>query len=131
MSKVQSKVQKEIETLHRFFTDWFNGAVPQDETVFASGFAEKMADRFVIIPPSGQMMSREQILEAVRQNYGLHTNFEISIRNVIIQWETADFILATYEEWQAGKGRLSTALLEMSDPIKWHHVHETWLPITE
>lgn len=127
MTNLQA-AQTEIEILHRFFTDWFNGAIAQDEILFTSGFAEKMAAEFVIIPPSGQIMTREQILEAVRQSYGRHTNFEITIRNVQIHWETAGFVLATYEEWQAGKGRLSTALLEMSETPIWHHVHETWLP---
>jgi hypothetical protein len=45
-------------------------------------------------------------------------------------------VLATYEEWQrnalaskpADNGRIATVVFKIGDPLKWVHIHETWLP---
>lgn len=52
---------------------------------------------------------------------------------------SAKHVLVTYEEWQRhalasmppDNGRLSTALFDCADGLRWLHVHETWLPAAQ
>jgi len=130
--------EREIEALHRFFVDWFRGALPDTDEAW-SRFADAVAPGFTLVAPSGEAFDRDALLEGLRGRHGAEgpaSDFAIWIRNFRDRHVTAGLATVTYEEWQrrAGeeRGRLSTAVFladaQAPNGVRWVHVHETWLP---
>ncbi|TVQ32724.1 MAG: hypothetical protein EA376_05005 [Phycisphaeraceae bacterium] len=153
-----SALEREIRDLHRFFQDWYNGAIPDTDESFQR-FAGALAPGFLIVLPDGRALDREQILRAVRTENASHgksgPEIRIWVEDVRLRIPPrtdGDLLIATYEEWQgdAGdddspRGRLSTGVFRIppapgtapgttpgtapgTDVVEWLHVHETWLP---
>lgn len=126
---IAAQCEREVRDLHAFFQQWFRGELPATDAGFAR-LAGVMAPEFEIISPAGKILDRDGILAAVRERHGSDGGFTIEIRNHRHRAELADAALVTYEEWQGGKGRISTALLRtqpsMPNGVEWLHVHETW-----
>ncbi len=130
-------VAAEIEALHRFFVDWFTGAVPAEAVLFERRFLQRFDPSFVLIPPAGTTLSLDALADAIRGTHANNAAFRIQIREVQVRVATADLVLATYEEWQKdakastppNNGRAATVLFRREpDRLRWLHVHETWLP---
>ena len=147
-------VVEEVESLHRFFTSWFNGTLPDQDDAFAR-FPDRTADEFFIVQPGGVEYDREGIVARVRGLYGFAADSPvlISVENVRVTRvrNTYSTFLVSYEEWQGPqeggdgggeggegverKGRRSSALFSFTSggggggvmPL-WLSVHETWLP---
>ena len=127
-------VKREIEALHSFFVKWFTGKA--DTTEFESGFVARFDPDFRLIPPSGIVLDLEGISSNIRNGYASNPDFRIAIRNVQILRVLNGYILATYEEWQRNalastppdNARLATVLMWDTQPLRWIHVHETWMP---
>ena len=72
----------------------------------------------------------------MRRAHGSNPDFRIAIRNVVVRRVMPDVVLATYEEWQRNalastppdNARLATVAFARTEPLRWLHVHETWLP---
>jgi len=134
LSELEPKIRLEIEDLHHFFVGWFSGALA--ENAFDDGFMRRFDPAFVLIPPAGSYLSLEDIASSVRQGHATNPPFRVAIRNVRIQRVFDHHVLATYEEWQrnalastpADNARIATALFENVEPLRWLHIHETWLP---
>ena len=138
MSKdTQETVRLEIEALHQFFIGWFTGALP--ETAFKEGFIDRFSDDLVFIPPAGRRLGLDDLTSALRDGHSSNPQFRIAIRNVQVHWAFDNYVVATYEEWQRNalaskppdNGRVATVLFEGTGPLKWLHIHETWLPPEE
>lgn len=131
---IEEVVRLEIEALHEFFVGWFTGAVP--ESVFETEFLDRMSNELVFIPPAGRRLGLDGLAAALRDGYAKNPRFRIAIRNVQAHWTFDDHVVATYEEWQRNalaskppdNGRLATVLFKGPAPLKWLHIHETWLP---
>ena len=131
--------QREIEELHLFFQQWFNGDLEDTDENFQR-FAGVMAEDFEIITPAGLRVLRAELLLRLRAAHSTQRDSEpplrIWVENVQARPLAPELIHATYEEWQETggevKGRLSTALLRSADGtpnnLGWVHVHEVWLP---
>lgn len=127
-------VTKEIVDLHNFFTAWFNGSADRDQ--LESRFTSRLHKDVLFIPPEGQMMGRAFLQEGISRGYGTNADFRSHIRDVNIRYERGDLVLATYTEWQTGSkvsaqacnARVTTVLMQMTDPLIWLHIQETWLP---
>ena len=123
-------VRKEIEDLHQFFEDWFTGKVGQDITRFSS----TMASDFELIPPSGQLISRESIVSMITEGYNSQSDRKIWVEDVKTR-RLGNHVIATYYELQTYEGedtkRISTAIFSYDPSLPcsslWHHVHETWV----
>jgi len=133
--------EHEIVELHRFFTEWFHGTVPETDEAW-SRVTNVLGPDFVLVSPDGHRLERGPLLDGIRARHGGHgptQDFEIWIRNLACRPVSAELVLATYEEWQRREGeecgRISTALfaLDRQTPngVRWLHVHETWLPGAE
>lgn len=126
----------EVEALHLFFEQWFEGSVPATESEFER-FTSVMDPDFVIVSPTGTLTPLEPLSESLRQAHG-HWQSEdaIEIRNVVTRHRRSDTVIATYEEWQTRgeqtTGRLSSVVFAIDDEaprgLRWLSVHETWLP---
>lgn len=126
-------VTKEIVELHDFFTEWFKGTVERQQ--LEPRFLSRLHEGFVFIPPDGQVITRELLKEIFDRGYGTNNYFKIQIRDVTICHEVGNLMMATYTEWQVGaiqsentNARVVSILIEMTTPVKWLHIHETWLP---
>ena len=136
---MDARCEKEVVELHRFFQDWFNGALPPTEEAFRR-FDAVMADRFMIISPEGVPAEREELVERLRQAHGFWRQTgqpgRIWIENLRVRHQVGQQVMVLYEEWQEiegeSRGRLSTAVLQRRDGtpngVEWLHVHEVWLP---
>jgi hypothetical protein len=133
----QDQISAEIERLHQFFIDWFNGIVPETQDCFQQ-FSNATSSDFVIVHPSGELDPITKLSPGLYNAYNKRSGLNIKVKNMQIQHKMGDYYLATYEEWQLEKGdaewsgRISTVLLSKNESapagLMWHHVHETWLP---
>ena len=131
---VETKARQEIEVLHEFFVGWFSGALPESE--FEPAFLSRFDPDFILIPPAGSQKGLEDLASAVRSARATNPDFRIEIRQVVVRRVLDQHILATYEEWQRNalastppdNARTATVLFENTNPLRWLHVHETWLP---
>lgn len=118
----------EVARLHRFFEDWFHGALGGDEFALCEA---ALAPGFTIVTPGGDLATRDEIIEAIRLHRdGEPTEFAIETVGRHCQ-RVGDLHLTTYEERQRGPRptvRLSTAVLSgAGNDFRWHAVHETWI----
>ena len=131
---IHDRVRQEVEGLHEFFVGWFSGRLPERE--FESGFLSRFSDDLVFIPPAGTLLGLPELSAAVRAGHATNPEFRVQIRRVEVQREFEGFVLATYEEWQRNalastppdNGRVATVLFAFREPLRWLHIHETWLP---
>ncbi|MEM7214769.1 MAG: hypothetical protein AAF423_04430 [Pseudomonadota bacterium] len=134
MSALIEEVRREIVDLHVFFTDWFTGKADRSE--LDERFISRLHPDMVFIPPEGNILRAAHLKMGFAKSYGANPNFRIQIRDVEIQHDFGDHILATYSEWQKGaktsdqanNARLSSVVMAKGNPLIWVHLHETWLP---
>ena len=128
----------EIVELHRFFTEWMGGVLPDTDATW-SGLENGLAPGFTLVTPEGVVHERDALLASLRLSHGRYAperGFKIGIRNFTCRHVEEHTVVVTYEEWQvldgAERGRISTAVFErnpaMPNRVRWLHVHETWLP---
>lgn len=137
MSDPETVIRTEIEDLHVFFVDWFTGAAPKEQLETSFGVA--MDADVVFVSPDGARLNRTDLMNGFTSGHGGNPGFRIAIRDVKVQREIGDLVLATYTEWQRGavrsgraeNGRFTTVLMTCDAPHRWLHVHETWLPEAE
>lgn len=120
----------EVARLHRFFQDWFQGLLSDPEFVLCE---HALAPGFTIVTPGGDLVTREEIIGAIRVHRGGEpAEFAIETAGRHCQ-RVGDLHLTTYEERQLGHRptvRLSTAVLSgAGTAFLWHAVHETWITV--
>lgn len=130
-SQLETAAKDEIARLHRFFVEWFNGAIPASDESFAA-LEMALDEDFMMITPGGQIVRREALLTSLRAAHG---GREVAIRTRPLSVKVLDGvrILAIYEELTleggVSKVLISTVLFER-DPsapggLRWAHLHET------
>ncbi|MFQ5529088.1 MAG: hypothetical protein ACE5FP_01940, partial [Gemmatimonadota bacterium] len=132
---LEQAVREEVESIHDFFVGWFSGSLAS--SAFESEFLSRFDRDFVLIPPTGASLTVDDLSARIFEGRATNPNLRISIRNVIIRHVVGDQILATYEEWQRNplaapseNARVATVVFRNEQPLRWLHVHETWLPET-
>jgi len=134
---MKEQCQKEIEELHQFFEQWYNGVIPSS-TDHLSRFENALSYNFNLITPEGKLFTKETILNLVKRAYGTRQDQLLFIwtKNFRFKELTPNYLIVMYEEWQKiadnDIGRLSTAIFRknnlLDSGVEWLHVHETWLP---
>lgn len=138
MTQAYGDALAEVQALHRFIAEWFQGHEPNTPENFEAGFARRLDPCFINIQPAGRMLSRDELLNAIRDGHGSNPAFKIEIRDLIVHRELDDgrLLLVTYIEVQSGakksnpptNGRLSSVLFERvegAEYLNWLHLHET------
>lgn len=123
--------QREIAELHEFFEGWLGGSLADTDESFGR-FEGAIVPGFTFIGPDARVIGREDLVAGLRAAHGSRPAIRIRIENPRLRHETADLLVATYEEWQectpTVTGRLSTVVFGTShDCLEWMHVHETWI----
>lgn len=134
MSSLESDIRTEIEDVHRFFVRWFTGTAEARE--LNDLFVSRLDDDMIFLSPDGHRMGREGLVGMFENAYGNNPDFRIAIRDVTVHRDLGEYVLATYTEWQKAarssarpdNGRFTTVLLKKTQPFRWLHIHETWLP---
>lgn len=127
----------EIESLHRFFVEWYAGERGRDTF---EQLEDALAPSFEIISPNGDVHDREEIMAAIRESFDSREPgaFSIEIRNVELVAEYDEVTLVRYEEWQDDgderTGRLSSGVFGPArestgeqQTVEWRYLQETWL----
>ena len=130
---LENDVRIEIEEMHQFFVDWFNGKA--ELSVFDE-FTTRFDNNVKYIGADGPFFDRTALIGFLGGARGIGSDFRIAIRDVKIQHQSDSHVIATYTEWQRQatfsdrpeSGRLTTLILSKSKPFRWIHIHETWLP---
>ena len=134
MSSLETDIRTEIEDVHRFFVRWFTGTAALSE--LNDLFVSRLDDDMIFLSPDGHPMGREGLVGMFESAHGNNPDFRIAIRDVTVQRDLGEHVLATYTEWQraarssarSDNGRFTTVLLKKAQPFRWLHIHETWLP---
>ena len=129
-------VRAEVEALHRFFVAWFSGSCANDRGLFERELLQRLDAAFILVPPAGIVLTRDELTKSISSGYGSNPDFRITIRNLNVRRVWKRHLLATYEEWQRNarastppdNGRVATVLFAIENGLRWLHVHETWLP---
>lgn len=132
---LRARCEDEVVELHRFFQAWYRGEIDPGGEGF-SRFSDVLSESFHLISPDGRLVSRSEILAAVRAAHGSKPPaFEIRTGEVHFRIGSRRVGVVTYEEWHEGggegRGRVSTAVFQdradAPNGVEWVHVHETWL----
>lgn len=120
-------VKNEIEDLHEFFTDWFNGKLED----YQFDRVEQALDKdFELITPRGEHFRRDQIVDLIRKAKGADPQRKIWTEFISCK-KFGTIVVALYHELQdlgdKQTKRLSTAIFSIEPKLKWLHVHETWV----
>lgn len=123
--------QREIVELHEFFEGWLGGALAATDESFGR-FEGAIVPGFTFVGPDAKVIGREDLLAGLRAAHGSRPALRIRIENPQLRHESADLLLATYEQWQecapTVTGRLSTVVFRNSlGGLQWMHGHETWI----
>jgi len=128
-------VPVEIESLHAFFQDWFNGVLPRDKDALAR-MRGALDDRFIMITPSATIVDKEAIIRSVWEDHpgdAPSPEMRIVIDSIDSRPASDDVLIATYIErhrWKdESSDRQSTAIFVPSagapNGVAWLHLHET------
>jgi hypothetical protein len=136
---MKTQCEKEVIELHKFFEKWFKAEIENKDEIFTQ-LEDALSEEFMLISPTGQVSSREQVLTQIKNGYGSRKIDEIPYRlwvqNIECRLQEGNLCLVIYEEWGevAGKinARLSSALFRKKDKtaneVEWVHVHEVSIP---
>lgn len=134
------RCSREIVELHRFFEEWFNGRLPDDDASF-SRLTAALADDFLMITPEARPVRRAELVKQLRSMNGYYQQDDkpsaIWIKDIEGEPLSDSLCLMRYREWQGnsdrsdGKGRLSSAIFKRWDEapngVQWLYLHETWI----
>jgi hypothetical protein len=124
-------VKKEIEELHVFFCNWFNGSIGSN---LFERFINVLADNFELITPRGTKFNKDEISDLIKTRYNTLQNMKIWVDDLRLVLETDNLVIAEYKELQTiddvFNKRWSTVIFEKTtnnyNGLTWFRVHETW-----
>lgn len=143
MTDNEDRARTEIEDLHVFLEEWLTGRATRDDADYDIRFTDRFTDDFLMIPPGGAAVGRDDVLHGLRGAHGASPDLRIRIRNTALVDARDGLVVATYEEHQRGarraiapdNARRSTVVfVEDADRpgrLLWRLLHETWLPDDE
>jgi hypothetical protein len=138
MTQAYQDALAEVEALHRFIAQWFQGVEANTSENFQESFARRLDPRFIKIQLASRVLSRDALLSAIREGHGTNSAFTIEIRDLTVhrEFDGGRLLLVTFTEVQSGakksspptNARLSSVLFERVEGAKylnWLHSHET------
>ena len=136
---MEKMCEKEVIDLHQFFAQWFRAEIENNDEEFSR--LEKALDpKFTLIVPTGEVQSREKLLQQLRAGYASRKDdekdYRLWVKNIKCHLVEGNLCLVTYEEWGDVNGkitaRLSSALFRRNpktiNGVEWVHVHEVYIP---
>ena len=129
-------IAAEVESLHQFIQQWFNGAVPKTDEVFAR-LSASWPEGFTLVDPRNKCHSSTELLESTYQLHGKFPHLSIHIKKMKVSRHRSGTAIAVYEEWHVEpietEARLCSATFafESAHPgrLSWVHIHESKLAL--
>ncbi len=119
-------IKNEIEDLHTFFMNWFNGKLSDEQFIRVEQALDK---NFELITPRGEHFRRDEIVDLIRKAKAGDPLRKIWTEFISCK-KFGEIVVALYYEFQdlgdKQTKRLSTAIFSIKPNLKWLHVHETW-----
>ncbi len=147
-SKIGQEVTAEVVRLHEFFVRWLGGTSGTHEGVGReedwADFEASLHPSFEMVVPSGDALTRSELLHSFKPAFGTRPGLKIDIREAKVLDVNGDSILMRYQEWQefaapesetkmSTTARVSMVLLRRSvgapDGWQWLQLQETWLAV--
>jgi hypothetical protein len=134
--EVDVRCRHEIEQLHQFFADWFNGDLAKTEDAF-DRLTTVLAEKFALVGRDGSVTDRDALVEGLWEAWGTRgggdDEIEITVDEIRLRHSEEGLHLATYIERQrvgadANARRSSVWFRSFADApngLEWLHVHET------
>ena len=129
---MEIECRNNIIKLHEFIESWLKGSVDKSKQIFKY-FEDALDSNFIIVHPSGDLQSKEDITNDLWSAYGQQSkSFSIKISDIELRFISDTICLLNYEEHQEGKEsstRISSVVFkkcENSNNYHWLHLHETW-----
>ena len=131
--------KSEVIRLHEFFEQWLKGEIENTEDNFKQ-FTSVIGKEFLLIAPTGEKISRKDIIKRIKNDYGKHidegSRYRLFVKNIRCRVLEGNLCLVLYEEWANLKdkviSRMSSALFRKKEDtpnsVEWTHVHETLFP---
>lgn len=128
-----SLAHDEVVRLHDFLGAWFRGELTSEE--IEKGLADVLHPDFENVQPAGVILTRDKIVEAIREGRGTNPDFRITIEKPRLLGSWPKMLLFQYVEYQTGarasapeNRRLSTALFEKDgEKLVWRYLTEVGL----
>lgn len=128
-----SLAHDEVVRLHDFLAAWFRGELAEEE--IDNSFADVLHPEFENIQPAGVTLTRDKIVDAIREGQGSNPDFQISIEAPRLLGSWPGLLLFQYVEYQTGarsstpeNRRLSTVLFERDgEKLIWRYLTEVGL----
>jgi len=128
--------KNEIESIHNFFEQWLNGIIKPSKKNFLR-IVKALATEFQLITPSGDLLSRDELLARFEKSYGTRKDNPMFIwtKGFTFKKLNPNYMVVIYQEWRkisdVEKGRISTAIFRRNglapNKVEWIHLQETWL----
>lgn len=130
---------REITEFFKFFSDWFDGAIPNTDEQYSRISRVIPADSTFISHKGEMITARSFFMNSIRTAHSTIPQLHMQAKNIQLQWENGDLALIIFEEWSIAPipvtgGRLCSAIFRKNpntpNGIEWLHFHETLLPLT-
>lgn len=125
---IGDRARREVEELHAFFGRWYAAPVEAD----LDRVSGALAPEFELLAPSGDLLTRQQLLSELAANRGAYPDLSITVEELELSPSRDDEITARYTEvhWEGGKceRRRCCALLRQSartfNGLEWLAISE-------
>jgi len=126
---------REVRELHEFFEAWLGGSGPSGDLAFRRVEAALALD-FTLVAPTGQRLSRSELIGWLRSAYGSRRSperFRITIEEPMVIRCEPPLVIMSYVDVQGGaevSARRSLAVLREAEDapcgVLWIALQETW-----
>ncbi|MHA1121270.1 MAG: hypothetical protein ACTSPC_00475, partial [Candidatus Heimdallarchaeota archaeon] len=76
---MKKQSEKEVIELHKFFEEWFKAEIENKDEII-SRLEDALSEEFMLISPTGQVSTREQVITQIKNGYGSRKTDEIPYR---------------------------------------------------
>ena len=129
--RIADAAAAEIRRFHDVLVAWFTGQMNESE--FDTAIADVLHPEFAWVSPSGQDISRDQILEGLKSGYGSNPEFRITVEDIELELCEGDLAVVSYVENQTGarnappvNTRRSSVVFSLKPRLAWRYLHETY-----
>ncbi len=134
MMDYKNACEKEVVDMHRFFSEWYTGVLPENDENF-DRFYTVMNEKVGFVGTEGAVITKSDLIDWIKKAYGSHKPgaFAIEIKNFQYLAGHGDLHILGYEEWQLIAGNqiileTTTVLKEIKNhynQLEWLRIHVT------
>lgn len=128
---IHHAAEQEIRRFHDVLVAWFTGDM--DQGAFDHSIDAVVHPDFHWVSPSGQDVTRQDILEGLKSGHGSNPDFKITVDDVRLVASDGNLAVLSYVESQTGarnappeNTRKSTVVFALQPRLQWLYLHECY-----